>query len=322
MTSTSSKTVLAVLGGVSILWIAWLRQAGAGGSSPAPSAARRATPTAEATAAIEERAPAKGAVLHGRVVDESGRPVAGAEIVHFGLRTLTDDYHVELGSFVRATSAADGTFQVAALPSGPTSLEVRARGFVPEQRRVFAGERVTEWRVVLVRAAPVAGRVVGAPADAEPGVSFRLRVASAERLVRGADDGSVVIDGLSRTFWPFDLHAVRKRPGASGIPDPLAPKDWERISPAVSVQPGTREFEIRVSPLSTFRLQVVDALTRQPLSEAHIGLLEGCVAESDRAPEVLPEGAGVHTLRAHLSESPRAVTVSRAHARSGRRSRG
>ena len=252
-----------------------------------------------------------GAILPGRVVDEAGRPIAGAEVARYGMTDFTERFRIDWSDVVLVTSAADGSFQLDTLALGPTELEVRAPGFVRRRREVFAdGEWLPEWRVELMRAAPITGRVVGAPAKAELGVYCWLQAENEQRFVACASDGSFVIDGLAPAGIALDLYAVRRRVEPSGLLEMLAFPDWERISPPVSVRPGSRDVELRVPPRLAYRLQVVDALTREPLSEVHVGLLEGFDFESPRVLDVRADDGGVYAFSVLLPGSPSAVAVS------------
>ena len=241
---------------------------------------------------------ALGATLPGLVVDESGRPVGGAEVARVGIASLSDRIDIDWSDVVLATSAADGRFQLDTLALGPTELEVRAPGFVHLRREVFAGdERLPEWRVELQRAAPITGRVVGAPADAKIGVSFWVKPENEAHYVACTGDGSFSIDGLPPEMPAFALYAEL----AGGRASP----SWnrmggERLSPSVKVKPGMHDVELRVPPPVTYRLTPVDARANEPLSGASVTLILFSGRPDARAGETRFEPPGTYSLSAVL----------------------
>src|SRR6185436_14042201 len=93
-----------------------------------------------------------------------------------------------------ATAGPDGSFRLEGLALGPTELEVRAPGFVREHHTVFADAyELSQWTIELERAAPITGRIVGAPADTKLEVYFWLQEPSEQRYIPTALDGSFVI---------------------------------------------------------------------------------------------------------------------------------
>jgi len=197
-----------------------------------------------------------GAVQPGRVVNEVGQPVGGAEVLRLG----SGDRRIDWSEARIATSADDGTFTLDSLALGRTSLEVRAPGFVPLRRELFADAfQLPEWRVELARAAPITGRVVGAPPDLQAFVSYWRQDLGEVFHVPCARDGSFVVDGLPPDLPEVRLHAVKRTWSAV-----------ETISPAVVALPGTRNVEIRVPPPTTYRLRVADSGTGAPIVDARI----------------------------------------------------
>lgn len=258
-----------------------------------------------------------GTVLAGRVVDDAGAPIPHAEIARFGQADFTRDYRIDWDGVALARSAADGSFRLDTLALGPTSIEVRAPGFVRQRRKVFAeGGALPEWRVELKAAAPITGRVVGGP-DEELVVYTWVQAENEQLFVPCAEDGSFVIDGLAPGVEPLHLCAMKRRGEASaGGLDALAFFGWERISASVSALPGAREVEIRVPASVTYRIRVVDAATGQALSDVHLGLLEGLDFESPRKLEVRASPDGVYTTSFQVPESPTALVVAhRGHQR-------
>ena len=90
----------------------------------------------------------EGLTLKGRVIDRDGRPIAGARVSPvFPNRSAA------------ATTDDRGRFELAHIAPGPIELTVQARGYVPAQRKVAAGEAApVEIRLEAGRA--VTGRLV------------------------------------------------------------------------------------------------------------------------------------------------------------------
>jgi hypothetical protein len=99
----------------------------------------------------------KGTTVAGRVVDEAGAPRPGAELT---LRNRS-----ERGPRgYRASSGADGRFEVLAVPDGSFDLEAEAGGFAPAVHPSVievAGRDVDGVEVVLRRGATLSGRIRG-----------------------------------------------------------------------------------------------------------------------------------------------------------------
>ena len=255
-----------------------------------------------------------GAVVSGRVEDQAGVPVPGAEILRQGVTEFTKRNRIDWSEVVLARCATDGSFRLDTLAPDPILLEIRAPGFVLQRRELRASEYADrEWRVVLERAFPITGRVVGAPAEKELAVTYWVQSQDEHYFVSCATDGSFAIDGLSASLSPIELYVVRRRGPATGIDvDAFAFPDWERISSGVSVSAGMRDVEVRVPAPITYRLRVVDSGTKEPLSGVRIGLLEGLDLERPLPTAVVSEEPGVHSLSMLLpwENQGRALAVS------------
>lgn len=259
----------------------------------------------------------RAVVLSGRVIDEAGRPVSGAEVLRRGFTDVSEDARMDWSELVLATCSADGRFVLDRLALGRTELEVRAPGFVPLRHQVLAEDhqedhRLDEWHVVLETAAPIIGRVVGAPVGETLEISYWMHEEREQRTARCAADGSFVVDGLPSGLPEIRLFATRvSRAPRRRIQDATVSWARERISPSVSASPGAKDVEIVVPAPSTYRLRVVDSVTREPLSDVSFGLLEGVDWEvATLAPK--DEGPGVYSLSLLLTKARdgRALAVS------------
>ncbi|WP_435020893.1 M56 family metallopeptidase [Tundrisphaera sp. TA3] len=196
--------------------------------------------------------------LVGSVVDEAGRPVAGAEVrietIRGGVKGRRDHFPI-LEPFTRKTSLAarlatrtspDGTFRFEGLPVGSeavvsASAEGRAKATTASRadRPYVAGTAEDPARLVLAPEARVAGRVI----SDVPGVSVANRVvtiqwspfsgvsstlnrqattdAGGRFEFRGLNDGDallVIEDVPIDAPWTFDAAAVHLTPGQTAEP--------------------------------------------------------------------------------------------------------
>jgi protocatechuate 3,4-dioxygenase beta subunit len=154
-----------------------------GGASPAPPAPPKPVPAGWIT---------------GTVVDEEGKPVAGAEVI--AVQPSTE------GTWKAATDAR-GLYAIRGVPAGEATVVVRARSRVPveSKAKVLARGPVTvnatlrlgvrfAGKVTDMRGAPIPGAVVEAvPASGSGGFRF-VRVG--QGMVKSGPDGSFEADGL------------------------------------------------------------------------------------------------------------------------------
>ena len=90
----------------------------------------------------------RGIRVYGRVVDESGRPVAGASLV----RNFDWD--------ARTTSAADGTYEILNATTGRLDLTIQAPRFAPRVVHLTVNGPITDSTIVLARGSLLHGRVI------------------------------------------------------------------------------------------------------------------------------------------------------------------
>jgi protocatechuate 3,4-dioxygenase beta subunit len=179
----------------------------------------------------------RAARIEGRVVDERGRPIAGAAVRAFGERATaappgTDSLGVTAGpvppissvgtgslAFVgQVTTAQDGSFELVNLRPGSYSVGATHEGYAPAstaQIRVVSGVARTSVRIVMQPGAELSGRVVDERGRGLESIPVELR-APDERVPRmsvTASDGSFSFLGVrgavTVTALPYDLPPSR-----------------------------------------------------------------------------------------------------------------
>jgi len=157
----------------------------------------------------------KGAVVAGRVLDDSGRPLAGASVVLNRKIVLPERKHAAQFSpgFItrklmvgmhEGTTYSDGSFLLAAMESGEYSLSVTAAGdFARAQTKLFtlhAGAETTVADIRLEPGARIEGIVLDAQGLPDSAATVNVIPLDEEGEARSAstdDDGRFLIRGLS-----------------------------------------------------------------------------------------------------------------------------
>jgi hypothetical protein len=221
-----------------------------------------------------------GVVLAGRVVDSSGRPVAGAEL--FRVRDQTGGL-VFLGArgagALVATTDAHGRFRVDQLRAGPWSLRIETETF-PDQLEHGETDRpgasALNLEFVLADGDEISGRIVDAPADALAKLWVRAFPRSANEdsgadvVATGEFFGSprsarVAADGR------FTLRGLKKGRGYR-----LVARDSEREyggrtrSSAVQATAGDRDVVLAYKPETAIVCEVVDAVSGAPVEALEV----------------------------------------------------
>jgi len=224
-----------------------------------------------------------GAMLSGRVVDESGDPVEGAEL------------EVRVGAIIfgqggvvarEAKSAADGTFLLAAVPVGDTRIDVESEGFIPGSKdlSLLEGQVVDDIELVLGRGRRVTGRVVWADGGPAVGANVELTfdmsqmggmaafnaMSGAEGTAEADEDGAFVITGLGN--GPFTVRAslgAGRRDGVTIGGDDEGPL-WQARADGVRPDPDeiqdSERLQLELEPPIGFAGRVLDSLG-QPVTE-------------------------------------------------------
>ena len=195
--------------------------------------------------------------IHGVVVDESGAPVAGADV-------RPEPRHPN-GECEPATTGADGTFTLQKLTSGPQRIGVHTPGY---PRQVFAIEaRAMNARLTLRKGASFAGRVVDAETGAPIGAfSVKGEYTRTHRPQPG--------DGVEH----WEPQEFRSPDGVFDFKTPVGLDQVQRFvafadgyCPAETdgTRPG-QPMEIRLPRSSPVTVRVVDAETGDGIDDATV----------------------------------------------------
>ncbi|TAJ11805.1 MAG: carboxypeptidase regulatory-like domain-containing protein [Planctomycetota bacterium] len=207
-----------------------------------------ADPSAEPS--IVAVATATGPILAGRIVDEHGAAIAGAEVYArawrlagqfdervYGAPLHGREPHATWSDAVRAVSGADGRFELRAAPVGAVQLAVRAPSFAPLDRPALGvpahGREIGD--VELARGLRLVGRVVDAHGDGVTDARLLARAVEDDFnrpiwLNAGAVDvdGRFDLDGLAAGHWELIvLSTAHPNTRANGVCDALECRDVE-----------------------------------------------------------------------------------------------
>jgi hypothetical protein len=200
----------------------------------------------------------RGATVSGRVVDEAGAPRPRAEL------TLRNRGERGLLGY-RASSGADGRFEILAVADGSFDLEAEASGFAPAVHPSVvevAGRDVDGLEVVLRRGATLSGRILGL----EPGQMAAMMaevLVTAERAGRPARSATVDYAGRYEiaALEAGDWHVRASLAGGRREADA-----W------VAVGPGDREVERDLKLGGGLALDGLVLIEGRPLPQARVSL--------------------------------------------------
>jgi beta-lactamase regulating signal transducer with metallopeptidase domain len=113
----------------------------------------------------------RGSVIEGRVLDDLGKPIAGASVVAVDFSSLANAPKTE--------SRADGRFRLANLLAGVKTLVVSAPGRTPEMRPIQAGAPQPPFEFRLGPGKTLKGRVVDSTGEPIAGAAITAVVAIA-----------------------------------------------------------------------------------------------------------------------------------------------
>jgi protocatechuate 3,4-dioxygenase beta subunit len=147
------------------------------------------------------------APLSGRVVDESGKPVAGARVLVIGSDSLAEN---EARVLVETRTQADGSFSAPEASDGTRVLYVQAAGFVPLTHIQI--ERKPEERVILRTGGTIRGTIVDSAGKPVAGVIVTADEVAAESDAAGRYEITGVAPGSRevRAVWKEEFAARRE----------------------------------------------------------------------------------------------------------------
>lgn len=212
--------------------------------------------TAEATIAL-----VRGAPVAGRVVDDDGRPVAGARVSYAGASEWTQTADPELDGVI---TGAHGDFRFAALPAGTFRFIAQHPERAPGSSAMITLDGSTARSgiaIALSAAGRVAGRVLTRSGEPVPWATVRVAVLVAgwsfDRARQTTADaaGGFVMRGLPRR--PVEVVALGERAASAAQTVDL------------DAHPDTRDLVVRLEVDGTITGTVVDA-AGAPVEGAHV----------------------------------------------------
>ncbi len=153
--------------------------------------------------------------MSGRVVDEAGKPVAGAKVLVVSTDGVLDGDRRSLGE---ARTGPDGAFSVPDAPEGARAVVVRTANFVPATRVQL--EPRAEERITLQRGGSGRGLVTDPSGKPAAGVIVTTEDAAAQTdsagkyRLTGLPAGSIHVQALSKEDAAARTDGVRVRSGA------------------------------------------------------------------------------------------------------------
>ena len=172
------------------------------------------------------------AALSGRVLDEEGEAVSGAEVGLTWQAVLEGDLHRRpVGAAIQrsALSNAEGRFEIADAPKGEVRLDVKAQGFIPAEELKLTlpqPDPSPELTLVLRRGARIEGRVM--TTEGKPVAAVRIAV----------DPGSAVSD--AEGVYSIDGVAPGRREMHVLHPH------YRRVVRSVSIEEGTNRLDVEL----------------------------------------------------------------------------
>ena len=190
--------------------------------------------------------------LTGRVVDDQGKPVAGAAVSAVASDPFSD---LDAQSVAEAKSGTDGSFSIPNAPGAPRSILVRAAGYVPASQIQL--EPRLDQRVTVKRGGTIQGTVVDAAGKPAAGalvvcddLAVQTDASGGYRLV-GVDAGLRAVEALWKDDFASRKDAVRVQRGAESA------------------------VALKLARAATITGSVVDETTRKPVAGVRVGASSG-----------------------------------------------
>jgi protocatechuate 3,4-dioxygenase beta subunit len=185
---------------------------------------------------------APGSRVAGRVVDDAGKPVAGAGVALY--RTTGGMFAGGMlpGSPAgRATTDEDGRFAIEGVEAGKIALRASARGYLeaPLDLEVAAGKDLAEVEVTLKSGAVVAGRVLGPDGAPLSGARIEVVVGQREMFSSMSGGGRATSDGDGN----YRLEGIV--PGQRSVA--AEHPDYRRTVKDLEVRPGDNRLDLSLS---------------------------------------------------------------------------
>ena len=250
-------------------------------------ASQKATPgkgtdTPELTFKLEP-----GVVASGRVVDEAGKPIAGARIhtrmagaLYFGRPVRTD---------------GEGRFRIDSLPRQGATVDIQARGHSP--LRGYALDMAAETEIVLAPSGAIAGKVLDHETG-RPVAQFNVTLRAAEQDVAATTQqcisprGAFTLSGLTY-HAPYTVTV-----SAEGY----LPKRVDSVIAAVETS-DKWPLVVALGQGDTLWGRVVDAQWGVPLPNATVTLVMSRVEPVAPVSEALLAGASRHGHESHTAHT-------------------
>lgn len=224
---------------------------------------------------LEDIVLSRGGRVSGRVVDENGAPVEGAELwvaehhgLPFAVRTFRADSEPD------AVTAADGSFSIDHVLPGVSSLHAKRTGFAPAERSPLSIEEnkpLENIEVVLPPGHSIAGRVLG-PNGAP--------VAEAKVAARSGEFAMIDRAGLEDFGIGHMEDAAMTAADGSFRIDSLAEGNYRVVATAenfasaseASVATGRDDLELRLRATGSIRGRVLAAKGDAPVTSFRVAL--------------------------------------------------
>ena len=166
----------------------------------------------------------RGATIGGRVRDESGLPVAGADVMIAAPDLERMRRAAPVGP-MQTQTAENGTFTVTGVQPGEAQLTVRRQGYLPHRRTIEAGGTMSV-DVTLARGLSIHGIVThgGKPAAGAQVAASSPAVGGEHQSTVSGEDGRFTLSGLIAARYAVSAILGERRMELRDV-DPAEPKE-------------------------------------------------------------------------------------------------